>query len=196
MSKEDLDLDNDSFDDEPEDGDASGSDNSAPPEDGAAGNDKDEKRVNDLMSNWQKEQARANRLEAELKALKSGSAGDQKDETPAGGGTQSAQPNEFEEFVREDARRRIFESDPRLAEYGLDVASIAGSSIAEMKASLAAQQKLVDGVETRARQRALTEFGLDPEVRAADREKPLGIAEMSEEEFEKFLAQRDARRFG
>jgi hypothetical protein len=189
MSDEDKDLDNLDLD---EDADAadSGSDNSAPPAD-AKPDDNSEKRINDLMSKAQKAEARAAKAEAALKAAQSGEAPKDKDVAdakPAEGG------DEFVQFARENARNTLFGSDPRLADYGLTAESIGGETVAEMRASLAAQRKLIDGIESAARNKILREHGLDPEVSTgAASEGAKDFAAMSNEEFKKFLAERDAR---
>lgn len=193
MDEEDKDLDQSLDGDADLDGD-SGSDNSAPQGDASAGDGKGDKRVNDLMSNWQREQARANRLQAELEALKGGKPAEGSKDASAGGDGQAA--GEFIEFAREDARRRIFEQDARLAAYGLEASAIGGSTLAEMKASFAAQRKLIDGIESRARAAVLTEHGLDPEVVAGATERVKGIDAMSDKDFEALLAERDAHKYG
>lgn len=181
--------DDQGLDDSPEDGgsdSASGSDNSAPPADASA-DDKGEKRINDLMSKWQAAEARANAAEAKLKApAKQGESAD-------GDTGQAAQANEFLEFAREDARRRVFESDPRLAAAGLELSAITGTTLDEMKASLARQVKLVDGIESRVRSSVLTEHGLNPEVDGGARESLPSFETMSEEDFQKFLEKRDGK---
>jgi hypothetical protein len=166
----------------------SGSDNSAPPTD-APVTDKSKKRVDDLMGNWQREQARANRLEAELKQLR-GEAPQQ------GGGTKTDDGiDEFKEFARENARVTLFNSDPRLSDYGLKPEDIAGSSLAEMRESIKKHQGLIDGLETRARNKILAEHGLEPDVTTgASTEGTPKFSEMSDAEFDKFMAARDNRR--
>lgn len=167
-------------------GDASGSDNSAPPSETPAPQ-ADSKRVDDLMSKWQSEQARANRLQKELDAAR------------AGGGSQGAPQgdadgsmDEFREFARENARNQLFGSDPKLAAYGLKAEDITGSTIAEMRESLRKHQKLIDGVETQARNQILAEHGLSPEVATgASTENAPKFSQMSDEEFDKFLKERD-----
>ena len=182
-------LDNELDGDATQDGDE-GSDNSAPPNQTAGGDEASSKRINDLMSKWQSSEAEANRLKAELAKLQGQPA--PKPEAAGGSGQDS---QEFLDFAREDARRRLFESDPKLAAAGLDPSSIAGTTLAEMKASLKVQQTLVSGIESRARAAVLREHGLDPEVVAGGHEPVEKIESMSEEEFAKFLSQRDAARF-
>ncbi len=192
MDEEDKDLDQSLEGDADLDGD-SGSDNSAPQGDASTGGDKGDKRVRDLMSNWQREQSRANRLQAELDALKGGKPAEGSQDGSADGDAQSG--NEFLEFAREDARRRIFEQDPRLAAYGLSASAIAGSTLDEMKASFAAQKKLIDRIASQARSEALQEHGLSPEVIAGASETAKGFAEMSQDEFKKLLAQREEAKY-
>jgi hypothetical protein len=195
VSKEDVDLDQDEDleDDSASDGD-SGSDNSAPPKDAAADKGSGDKRVNDLMGKWQAEEARANKLQQELDAARGKApAADPKDKSADGEG--SAPANEFLDFAREDARRRLFESEPKLAAAGLDSSAISGSTLGEMKDSLKRQKALVDGMESRLRGEVLKQHGLDPEVMAGSQEKVHGIAEMSDEKFAAFLADRDAHQY-
>jgi hypothetical protein len=165
----------------------SGSDNSAPPKDESKPVG-ESKRINDLMSNFNREQARANAAEAKLKALESGQAGD------AGDTSNSSDADEFREFARENARTTLFNSDPRLAEYGLAPDDIAGTTLTEMRASMKKHLKLVDGIEGRARNRILAEHGLDPDVATGQgTEKPVSFSTMSDKEFNDFIAERDSR---
>lgn len=193
MDEEDKDLDQSLDGDADLDGD-SGSDNSAPQGGAAAGGDRGDKRVNDLMSKWQAEQARANRLQAQLDARGTGQPAEAQKDAPADGSAQAG--NEFLEFAREDARRRIFEQDARFSAYGLDASAIGGSTLDEMKESFKRQKALIDGIESRARAAVLTEHGLDPEVVAGSHEKAKGIADLSDKDFDAFLAERDAHKYG
>lgn len=190
LLEDQLDDDNDAS------GGDSGSDNSAPPDGEAQSDSADGKRVNDLMSNWQREQARANKLERELQALRAASQGNTQGQgTP--GGASGAELDEFKEFARENARTTLYSSDPRLAEYGLKPEDIAGSTLAEMRASVKKHQSLIDGIETRARNRILAEHGLSPEVATgASTESTPKFSEMSDEEFDKFLAKRSGGSWG
>ena len=191
MPDGELDL-NDNLDDNDSDAGDSGSDNSAPPS-GKAEPEADKKRVNDLMSKWQAEEARANKAEAELKTLKAGGAAAPEGSAPAGGADSTS---EFSEFVREDARRRLFESEPKFAAYGLDQSAISGSTLAEMKESIKRNKALIEGMESRVRGAVLQEHGLDPEVVAGSHEAAPKLAEMSDSDFAAFLEKRDAHKFG
>lgn len=166
----------------------SGSDNSAPPENAQAPKDEG-KRVNDLMGKWQAEQARANRLERELAAARGST--DQAEGTQGDNG--AAEVDEFKEFARENARTTLFNSDPRLAEAGLSVEDIAGTTLTEMRASVKKHLKVVDGIEGRLRNKLLAEHGLDPEVATGQGEKPVSFSTMTDKQFNDYLAERDSR---
>lgn len=178
----DSDDDNDATD--------SGSDDSAPPTDNAAAPKDDGKRVNDLMSKWQRAEAEKNRLAARLAALEGQGGGSQDGDGDAG----ESRLSEFEEFARENARNTLFASDPRLAAAGLTAEDIAGSTLSEMKASMAKHQKLIGGIESRMRNEILAQHGLDPDVAtgAGSAETP-SFSKMSDKEFAEFLAARDTR---
>lgn len=180
-------------DDSSDSGD-SGSSNSAPPKSDAGEKSSSDKRVNDLMGKWQAEQARANRLQTELEAAKGTAKSAGGSQGNSAGGADPA-VSEFQDFVREDARRRLFDSDPRFASYGMDSSAITGSTLAEMKESVKRSKALLDGMETRVRGKVLEEHGLDPEVTAGGREPSMGIGEMSDSDFAKFLQERDSGRF-
>lgn len=187
-----MDEKDDLEDDSASDGD-SRSDNSAPSNHAAADKGSSDKRVDDLMAKWQSEQSRANKLQKELEVTRGAKPADGPQDKSADGGDPASA--EFIDFVRDDARRRIFESEPRLGTYGLDQSAITGSTLDEMKASLKRQIALVDGMETRVRADVLAQHGLNPEVTSGSREKPYGFADMSNEEFEKFLRSRDSSQF-
>jgi hypothetical protein len=169
----------------------SGSDNSAPP-DNAQAPKGEGKRVNDLMGKWQAEQARANRLERELAAARGTKSTDQADDTQGDNG--AAEVDEFKEFARENARTTLFNSDPRLAEAGLSVEDIAGTTLTEMRASVKKHLKVVDGIEGRLRNKLLAEHGLDPDVATGQgTEKAPSFSTMTDKEFNDYLAARDSR---
>jgi hypothetical protein len=165
----------------------SGSDNSAPPEKAPAPKD-ESKRINDLMSKWQTEKARADRLEAAQAASSKG--GDQQD----GGTGSDAELDEFKDFAREYARNQLFASDPRLAQAGIEAEDIVGTTLAEMQASFKKHLKVVGGIESRLRNKILAEHGLDPDVATgAGTEKTPSFTTMSDKDFAAFMAERDAR---
>lgn len=171
----------------------SGSDDSAPPADSPAPKD-ESKRIKDLMSKWQAAEARANRLQAQLAGAGAGQ-GDQGGE-PQGGDDAAGDASEFVEFARENTRTMLFASDPRLADYGLTAEDIAGTTLAEMRASMTKHLKLIGGIEGKARNKILAEAGLDPDVATgASTEQAPSFSTMSDADFAKFLEQRDNRRY-
>lgn len=169
----------------------SGSDDSAPPSPAQAPKGEG-KRVDDLMSKWQTEQARANRLERELAEARGQKPTGQADNQLGDNG--AAEVDEFKEFARENARNTLFNSDPRLAEAGLSAEDITGTTLTEMRASMKKHLKMVDGVEGRLRNKILAEHGLDPEVATGQgTEKPVSFSTMTDKEFNDYLAERDSR---
>lgn len=187
----------DQFDDIDSGNDAapeSGSDSSAPPSPDQSGDQSNSQtRINALMSQAQKEEARANRAEAELARLKGtapASGGKTKTDAPVSTGSDA---ETWANLLRDEARNTLYNRDPRLAEYGIDKSAITGSTPEEMTASLEAQIKLVDAIETRARNKALVEHGLDPEVGGSSGEPARDFASMSKEEFEKWVAKAQRR---
>ncbi len=184
---EDDELQEDLLDTDGDNEDSADESGSAPPQTESKPED-ESKRVNDLMGKCQAEQARANKLEAQLKAADSGDEGTQGNES-------DADLESFKDFARENARITLFNSDPRLVEYGLAPEDIAGSTLEQMQASVKKHQKLVGGIEGRARNKILAEHGLDPEVATgASSEKAPTFSTMSDKEFSEVLAQRDSRR--
>ena len=183
---DDIDSGNDSA---PE----SGRDSSAPPSGQSGEASNSDKRIRDLMSQKQREEARANRLEAELKALKGDGDADG-DKAPARPAKRNEEAEQWAALLRDEARKQLFSSDPRLAQYGLSADEITGATPEEMRASLAAKVKFVDSMETAIRNRVLQEHGLDPEVGGGAGEPPVDYASMSSEEFEKHLQRAMNRR--
>ncbi len=169
-----------------DDGTQSGSDNSAPPAGEPPAKD-DSKRISDLMSKWQAEEARANKLEAALAAATGGQPPAPQDDGAQG----DAALDEFREFARENARNTLFSSNPQLAAAGLTAEDITGSTLAEMQASLAKHQKTISGLEGRLRNQILAEHGLSPEVATgAGTEKAPSFSTMTDKEFAEFLEKR------
>lgn len=188
MSDGDKDLLEDEQDSDEENTEDSGSDNSAPPDDEAPSKE-DSKRINDLMGKWQKEEAARKKAEAELAALRS--------RAPAGndaGDGNSSESAEFIQFARDQARMSLFNSDPALAEAGLTVDDITGSTIEEMRKSLSRHKKLIGGFEARLRAKVLREHGLDPEVVNSPGDKALNFDSMSDKDFDAFIASRKTGR--
>lgn len=181
-NESDTDLEN-VLDDEPGD-DSAGNDSDAgqgPDQDAPADDNKD-KRINDLMSKWQKAEARAKELEAKLPKPDAGGAKDKPAEI-------SGEVQQWIESARAQARDQVYASDPRFAEYGLDRGSITGATPAEMADSARKMTELFDQLESKVQQSVLRKHGLSPEVKSSPAGgKTKSYSEMSQEEFEKELS--------
>lgn len=144
------------------------------------------KRIDDLMSKWQKEEARANALQATLeeksKAPKSKGTGADKGE-PKG----DPVLQQWLELAKSQARDQVFASDSRFAEYGFDPSSITGDTPEEMKASSQRLSELIDKMYSRVSSATLKKHGLSPEVKSGAPHKGKNINDMSSDEFEKYL---------
>lgn len=182
---DDLDSGNDT-------GSESGDESPAPPSGQSGEASNSDKRINDLMSKAQREEARANRLERELKALK-GSDDASDDKAPAAPRRQ-AEADGWAELLREESRKVLFSSDPRLAEYGVTPDVLVGSTPDEMRESLRREVQRIDAMESKIRNRVLVEHGLDPEVGGGSGEPPVDYASMSKKEFEEALQRAMNRR--
>lgn len=187
LEADDLDLFDDTSDGTPGAG-SDGGDAGAPPagQDGQDGS-KDSKRISDLMSKWQKAEARAKAAEGKL----TGSA------APAGAGDGNAPPTVAEmppevrawlETAKDAARERVYNADPRFAKYGIDEALIDGETPDAMRAAAGRVKALIDGIETKARNDALAEFGLTPATAGGGSPKLGDVAAMSDKEFEALVA--------
>jgi hypothetical protein len=182
-------LDDDLESDDEENTSDSGSDNSAPPaNEGLA--DGDKKRVDDLMSKWQAEQAKAKKLEKELAAERAKAA-----KAPRKSASdRNSEADEFIKFTRESARKQLFDGDPRFAKYGLGLEAIAGDTLDEMKESAKSHLKLIEAIESKTRNDVLSEHGLEPEVETGvSDDGAKSFEQMSDQEFQEFLKGRDAR---
>ena len=180
MDPEDNDLDLENVLDDDQDG-GDDSDNEQGP---ATDDDPKDKRIKDLMSKWQSAEARAKKAEQASSA---------KAPEPQGGATgqEPALPaavQEWLEAAKAQARDSIFGSDPRFARYGLERSSITGSTPAEMQESAKAMSDFIDKLETEIRAEVLKKHGLSPEVRGTPAPRNKSIADLSDEEFEKWYA--------
>jgi len=155
------------------------------PEDDTPG---DSERVRALMSMWQKEQARANKLEAELAKTRTGTTGATEPTSTSSGDGETA---EHLTFMREMTRDTLYQSDPRLSRYGFDATSIEGATPSQMKASLKNIQSVIDRIEGDTSNRTLKKHGLTPSIKdgggPADRKQRKSIAEMSDEEIDRLV---------
>lgn len=162
----------------------------APPDTGSP-EGSDSKRINDLMSNWQKAEARAQKAEALLASQAAAAPGSRGDRG------QPAKPvDEWLEYNRRLVRESLYTREPRFERYGIGPDSIEGATPAEMQASFDRQKALVEKIETKARNDALAEHGLVPELAGGlGGSEPADFASMSTDEFEKFVARQAARTY-
>lgn len=138
----------------------------------------DAKRIADLMSEKDKETARANKAEKALAAMRgeAGSAGSNDPATKA-----------LITELREASLDAVYAAYPDLAEYGIDRSLIEGTTRAEMRESATALVALIKNVSTKARNKALADAGVRPEPAGATRRNGKAVTEMSDEEFLKML---------
>lgn len=178
---EDLDLDLDGEEDT--DGE-DGGDAAEPPKD-AKPDDKTDKRIRDLQSQLDKEKARANQLE---KLAGKGKDADQ------GDGTRSNDPETaaLRQELREASLDAVYGEFKELRDFGIDRSLIEGATRAEMREAATALVGLIKSVETKARNKALSEHGIKAEPAGTTRTPPKDFAAMSDEEFEKVMAQNRA----
>ena len=153
-----------------------GADGSEESNEGAA-EDGGTKRVNDLMSKWQKAEARNKKLEERLAALE------------AKGSTDTdVDPQQWVQVMRQTARDQIYASEPRLARYGIEPEAIEGDSPASMQASLTNLRNLIDRIETDASNRTLKKAGLTANAKGSAAQRGPEIPD-SDEDFERLVAQ-------
>jgi hypothetical protein len=149
------------------------------------------KRVDDLMSKWQKAEERAKRAEAALAKSKDGSAptGERRSKPPEG-------VDEWMSVAREFAVDQVYRSEPRFERYGIERSRLSGSTPQEIRENAETLTKLVDAIETRARNDALLEHGITPDSAGGGVSTKLAnVASMPEDEFEALVAQAKAGGF-
>ncbi len=163
-----------------EGGDADGLPAGQDPKAGTA----DSKRISDLTSKWQKAEARAKAAEAKLKP-----------ETPPTGAGEGSAPSavppeiaQWLETARDGARERIYNMDPRFAEYGVEQALIDGDSPDAMRQNQSRVKAVIDVVETKVRNKVLAEHGLTPAASGSTAPKLGDISSMDSKEFEALVS--------
>lgn len=155
----------------------------AEPEGEAVNAGDDQKRVNDLMSKWQKAEARANAAEAREQVLVTAAA------AAPGGTPDVGNPEQWIALLREQARDQIYRSDPRLARYGIEASAIQGGTPDQMRASLASQAVLIDRIEGQVSSDVLKKHGLNPDLKGGGRPPTTpDITKMSEADFDALVA--------
>lgn len=159
------------------DGDQSGS-----PSDNTSASDSD-KRYNDLMSKWQKAEARAKKLEEAIKG-KDGSA-----QTPANGLSIKDDPKlkAWLDEAAADVAERAYRSDPRFEQYGISASEFRGESPEQIRAKVKQTRDLIDKMETRIRNELLAEHGLSPDVGSTRPAPAKSFDQMSSKEFNDYM---------
>lgn len=183
-----LDEDFESQNDESTDSEKSDEDSQESQEGAASKDDRDESTEKDdsarrLQSERDKERARANKAEAELKKLKATSAKSQ--EAPQA-------PAEVQEWIvaaRDNMKRSLFAENPRFEQYGIDPNLIVGETPAEMRASAKALSDFVENLHGQVRSDVLREHGYDPEPRASDVPGRKSFDKMDAKEFDSLVEQ-------
>lgn len=144
-----------------------------------------DKRIRDLQSQKDKETARANKAEKQLKAMleaaKDPDAG-VVNPPPAGGG------GDVDGAVLEMARMFAYQQYPKLAEYDISPTDLDGSSPSEIARSAAALVARFEKIETKARNKVLAENGMAPEIEAGVPPTPQrDFSKMSKEDFNRLV---------
>jgi len=140
-----------------------------------------DKRISDLQSAKDKETARANKAEKQLKALLSASGGDEEPMSPAPAG-------DVNSAILEMARMFAVQQNPKLAEYEITASELSGNTPAEIAKSAAELVAKYEKIETRARNKALAANGLAPELEGAGAPpKDRDFSTMSREDFKKLM---------
>jgi len=138
----------------------------------------DAKRIADLMSKAQKEEARANKAERALSALRGEGNG-------AGNNDPVTQALMVE--LREASLDAVFGEYPELREYNIDRSLIEGSTRAEMRESATSLASLIKSVTTKARNKALADAGVKAESSGSSSRPRKSVTDMSDDEFLKML---------
>lgn len=138
----------------------------------------DAKRIADLMSKAQKEEARANKAEAALRASRGEGSGN---------GSNDPATKALMAELREASLDAVFGEYPELREYGIERSLIEGTTRAEMREAASNLVSLIKNVSTKARNKALAEAGVKAEPTGASRKPAKSVNDMSDEEFLKML---------
>lgn len=138
----------------------------------------DAKRIADLMSDKDKETARANKAEKALEALRNGAEGS---------GSNDPATKALMAELREASLDSVYAEYPDLREYDIDRSLIDGTTRAEMRQSATALVALIKKVSTKSANKALAEAGVKPEPAGSTRRNAKSVTDMSDDEFLKML---------
>ena len=138
----------------------------------------EDKRVSDLMSKWQKAEARAKKLEEQVAA---------QGRSPAPAASSGVDP--WLLAARDAVIDKVYEADPRYERYGIRRDFFVATDPSVTKGAAAELSALLDGIEARAREDAAAGVGYVPELGggSASRE-PIDFDTMKKEDFEALVA--------
>jgi len=172
----------DNEDGTPEQGDEDSKDE----EDGAADSkDKDEKSgeaLRKLQSERDKAVAERNKAQKELKNVKGATAKSEGTEVPT----------EVQEWIvaaKTNARKTLFESNPKFEQYGISPDLIGGETPEAMSAAAKSLTEFVDKLEGKVRDDVLEEHGINSVPRASTRANNKAYNEMDKKEFDAIVEQ-------
>ena len=139
-----------------------------------------DKRISDLQSARDKETARANKAEKQLKAMLSAGADAEAPLAPVVSDSNSA--------MLDMARMFAVQRNPKLAEYGLSEEDLTGNSPSEIARSAIELVAKFEKIETQVRNKVLAQNGLAPELAGAGVPPPdRDFSAMSSEDFKKIM---------
>jgi len=186
---DELDLDSEELeDDDTESADADSAVDDALPDSKAkskpGGPKSPDKRINDLMGKWQAAEARSNTLKSQLEQVVR-SGGDTRAKPVQGG-----LPPEVQAWltaVRDAEIDRVYGSDPRFESYGIDRGDLVGESPDEIRASADRYKKLLDQIETKAKNEVQRQFGIIPDMGGSRRGPQKDLSSLNSADFLKEL---------
>lgn len=142
-----------------------------------------DKRISEMQSERDRETARANKAEKQLKAILAAQNGGAEGGNPPAGGDAG------NSAILDMARMFAVQQHPKLAEYGLTESDLNGSTPAEIAANAAELVARFEKIETRALNKVLADRGLAPEIDGqSPPPKARDYSTMPKEDFDKVLA--------
>jgi hypothetical protein len=158
----------------------------APKQDEVSVETKGEDDAKSWQSKADKAEARANKAEREIDALRRA----QSVESGAGEAISRTSANGEDPWLsasKDNFRNDLFGSDGRLASLGFSPDLIQGSTPAEMRKSLVSLQGTVDRMQSGIRNQVLIENGLEPVPGSGERATGINFKTMPQDEFNKLV---------
>lgn len=143
-----------------------------------------DKRVKDFQSKADAAEARANKAEARLKTLESAFKVDNSDDSkPPKSGNAST-----DSAIIDMARMFAYQQNPKLADYGVEMSDISGSTPSEIARNATDIVARFEKIETKARNKVLAEQGLAPEISGGETSSPKrDFSTMPKKDFDAFV---------